>query len=163
MKVSAQEEYGLRCMLQLARRQEAGNAAPLALAEIARHEGLTVPHVAKLIRMLRKAGLVHSVLGRTGGYVLARDASGISLAEILAALGGRLYDTDYCNKYTGDLATCTHMGDCSIRSLWGVLESVLNQVLGHTMLSEMVGSECGMTAVLGGRAPEAAPARRVVR
>jgi Rrf2 family protein len=160
MKVSAQEEYGLRCMLQLARRQGTGNEAPLALAEIARDEGMTVPHVAKLIRMLRKAGLVRSVLGRTGGYVLARDAAGISLAEILAALGGRLYDTDYCTRYSGDLAICTHMGDCSIRSLWGVLESVLGQVLGRTMLSELVSSERGMNDVLGGRTPEAIPGLR---
>ena len=148
MKVSAQEEYGLRCMLQLARRQMGGSHEPLTLAEIGRDEGLTVANVAKIIRSLRKAGLVHSALGRRGGYSLARPAGGISLAEILHSLGGRLYDPEYCNRYAGDLDTCTHMGDCSIRSLWGVLENLLENVLSQTKLSDLVHTECGMSAVL---------------
>ncbi len=163
MKVSAQEEYGLRCMLQLARRQKGGERHPLTLSEIAREEGLTVPHVAKLIRRLRNAGLVKSVLGRMGGYTLSRDASSVSVAEVLGALGGKLYDTDYCAKYTGDLSICTHMGDCSIRSLWGVLEVLVQRVLGKTMLSELISSERGMTAVLDGRAPAAVPSLRGCR
>lgn len=157
MKVSAQEEYGLRCMLQLARRQSVGNSNPLTLNEMAREEGLTIPHVAKLIRRLRKAGLVRSVLGRTGGYSLARVADAISVAEIMSALGGKLYDHEYCQKYSGDLAVCTHMGDCSIRSLWGVLETLLERVLSQTKLSELIRSEQGMTAVLGDRMPAQAP------
>ena len=156
MKVSAQEEYGLRCILQIARRQRNGHASPMTLGEIAREEGLTIPHVAKLIRTLRKAGLVRSVLGRTGGYSLSRSADRISLADILSALGGgRLYDTSYCDRHAGDLKVCTHMGDCSIRSLWGVLEDLLEKVLGRTMLSELISSEKTMHAVLDERAPAA--------
>jgi Rrf2 family protein len=152
MKVSAREEYGLRCLMQLARRQRSGSGDPLSLGEIAREEGLSVPHVAKLIRTLRRAGLVTSTLGRTGGYVLARDASSISVQEVLAALGGKLYDTEYCKKFSGDLRSCAHIGDCSIRSLWGVLESLLERVLGRTMLADLVScTESGMSAVLGGR------------
>lgn len=153
MKVSAQEEYGLRCALQLARRQRSGNGQPMSLGEMGRDEGLSVPHVAKLIRGLRRAGVVRSVLGRTGGYVLSRDAGSISVQEVLDALGGKLYDTNYCQRFSGDLSVCTHMGDCSIRSLWGVLESILERVLGRTMLSDLVCSERGMSAVLGGRRP----------
>jgi Rrf2 family protein len=155
VKVSAQEEYGLRFMLQLARRQIGGYQEPLTLGEIGRHEGLTIPHVAKLIRKLRTAGLVRSALGRRGGYMLARGADSISVAEILHALGGRLYDPEYCDRYTGDLDTCTHVGDCAIRSLWGVLETLLEGVLSKTRLSEMVRNECGMTAVLDGRSADA--------
>lgn len=156
MKVSAQEEYGLRCILQLVRHQRGASPGPLTLGEIAREEGLTVPHVAKLIRSLRRAGLVRSVLGRTGGYTLSRGADRISVAEVLAALGGgRLYDTSYCDRHAGDLKVCTHMGDCSIRSLWGVLEDLLDRVLGRTMLSELISSEKSMHAVLDERAPVA--------
>ena len=156
MKVTAQEEYGLRCILMIARRHAGSPGAPVTLAEIAREEGLTVPHVAKLIRTLRKAGLVKSVLGRMGGYSLARSAGQTSLAEVLAALGGgRLYDTDYCEKHAGDRTICTHMGDCSIRSLWGVLEDLLDRVLRRTMLSELVSTEKTMHAVLDERAPVA--------
>ena len=157
MKVSAQEEYGLRCLLQLARRQKGGGDAPVTLGEIAREEGLTASHVAKLIRSLRRAGIVRSVLGRTGGYQLARAASSISVAEALGALGGKLYDDAHCRKYTGDLKICSHNSDCSIRSLWGVLETLLERVLGGTMLSELVATERGMCAVLDSRAPVVVP------
>jgi Rrf2 family protein len=156
MKVSAQEEYGLRCILQIALHQKSGRGNPLTLGEIAREEGLTVPHVAKLIRTLRKAGLVRSVLGRAGGYSLSRTAEKICLAEVLSALGGgRLYDTSYCDRHAGDLKVCTHMVDCSIRSLWGVLEDLLERVLRRTMLSELISSEKRMHAVLDERAPVA--------
>ena len=151
MKVSAQEEYGLRCILQLARRQRTSRGTPLTLAEMARDEGLTVAYVAKLIRQLRTAGLVKSVLGRTGGYTLHRDAEEVSVGEVLGALGGKLYDTNYCKRYTGDLVSCIHMGDCSIRSLWGVIETLLEQVLGDTMLADLIGTEQQMSAILDGR------------
>ncbi len=155
MKVSAQEEYGLRCMLQIARRQSGGHEEPLTLAEIGRDEGLTIPHVAKLVRSLRTAGLVRSALGRRGGYTLARGADSISVAEILHALGGRLYDPEYCDRHAGDLEICIHTGDCTIRSLWGVLETLLEDVLSKTMLSEMLRTECDITAVLDGRCADA--------
>jgi Rrf2 family protein len=157
MKVSAQEEYGLRCMLQLARHQKAGQREPLTLAQVARDEGLTVAYVAKLIRSLRRAGLVRSVLGRTGGYTLSRPADSISILEVLHALGGRLYGNDYCDRFPGEQAICTHMGDCSIRSLWGVIAGLLDDVLGRTKLADLVSTEQGMTAVLGNRAPAALP------
>jgi Rrf2 family protein len=158
MKVSSQEEYGLRCMVQLARRQKEGRREPLTLGEVARDEGLTVAYVAKLVRMLRRAGLVTSVLGRAGGYSLARDAERITLLEILNALGGKMYDTNYCDRFPGEQAVCTHMGDCSIRSLWGVLKGLIDGVLVQTRLSDLVSTEQGMTAVLDGRRAAAAPA-----
>ena len=65
MKLSAQEEYGLRCLLQMASR---GNEASLSIPEISRAEGLSVPNVAKLMRLLRIAGFVKSVRGQSGGY-----------------------------------------------------------------------------------------------
>jgi Rrf2 family protein len=163
MKVSSQEEYGLRCMLQLARRQRDGHEHPLTLAEVARDEGLTVAYVAKLVRRLRRAGLVKSILGRSGGYTLARQASEISILEVLTALGGKLYTTDYCRRFSGERATCMHMGDCSIRSLWGVVEGLLDRVLGATMLKDLLGSEKRVGALLAARAPEIVPITRAGR
>ncbi|HZN04627.1 MAG TPA: Rrf2 family transcriptional regulator [Candidatus Polarisedimenticolia bacterium] len=163
MKVSSQEEYGLRCMLQFARRQQEGNDHPLTLGEVARDEGLTVAYVAKLVRRLRRAGLVKSVLGRSGGYTLARQASEISILEILGALGGKLYTADYCRRFSGERATCMHMGDCSIRSLWGVVEGLLDRVLGATMLKDLLGSERRVGAVLSARNPGIVPVTRASR
>lgn len=138
MKVSAQEEYGLRCMLQLARHEATGTVEPLTLAEVARHEGLTVAYVAKIVRRLRRAGLVKSVLGRSGGYSLTREPGRITVAEVLNSLGGRLYTNDYCNRFTGDRASCAHLGDCTIQTLWGVVEGLLDRVLGQTTLRDLL-------------------------
>jgi Rrf2 family protein len=160
MKVSAQEEYGLRCMLQLARCQRESGETPVTLAELARHEGLTIAYAAKMIRTLRRAGLVQSVLGRTGGYTLSRPAAEVSVAEILGALGGKLYDTEYCDRYSGDQASCAHLTDCSIRSLWGVIETLLDKVLGDTTLADLIGNEQQMCTVLDGRTGSLWPAPR---
>jgi Rrf2 family protein len=157
MKVSAKEEYGLRCMLLLARHQSEDRPEPLSLAEMARHEGLTVAYVAKLIARLRRAGLVRSVLGRSGGYTLAREPSEISVLEVLAPLGMKLYHTDYCNRFAGDMKGCTHLEDCSMRALWGVVEGILDRVLGQTMLTDLTGSERHALALLDGRTPVITP------
>ena len=69
MKISAQEEYGLRCLMRLAQAEEGHS---LTLPEVAAAEGLSVPYVAKLLAVLRQAGLIDSARGRTGGYRLAK-------------------------------------------------------------------------------------------
>ena len=82
MKISAQEEYGLRCLLQLAQSGDKGSAT---LPEIAAAEGLSVPYAAKLLSVLRQAGLIESVRGRSGGYRLAtrsrKDWTGVAAAD----------------------------------------------------------------------------------
>src|SRR4051794_351979 len=88
MRISAQEEYGLRCLLRLAK-AESGS---LTLPEIAAAEGLSVPHVAKLMSVLRQANMVDSVRGRSGGYRLARPAEEIGLGRLLLVLGEPLFD-----------------------------------------------------------------------
>ena len=65
MKITAIEEYGLRCMILLAR-----NNAPMSLPEISDAEGLSIPYAAKLLGILRKADLVSAERGRNGGYRL---------------------------------------------------------------------------------------------
>ncbi|MGH9897327.1 MAG: Rrf2 family transcriptional regulator, partial [Pyrinomonadaceae bacterium] len=74
MKVSSQEEYGLRCLLQLAGLR---GKDFLTLAQIAQREGLSVSNAGKLLWILNKAGLVQSIRGTKGGYQLARPASEI--------------------------------------------------------------------------------------
>ena len=69
MKFSSQEEYGLRCLLRIARQ---GRKASLTIPEISEAEGLSSFYVAKLMRILRRAGLVKSARGQIGGYSLSR-------------------------------------------------------------------------------------------
>ena len=90
MKITAQEEYGLRCLLRLARVE--ADQPPLTIPEIAAAEGLSAPYVAKLLSVLRQAGLIESVRGRDGGYRLARPPAEVRLGAVLLALGEPLFD-----------------------------------------------------------------------
>ncbi len=137
MKVTAQEEYGLRCLLQVAAAPE--SEPVVTLTEIARREGLTVPHVAKLMGTLRNGGLVESVRGRSGGYSLTRPADQISLLDVLSALGERLFDSEYCGRYTGpETQECVHVSGCAIRSVWSWVEAIASDVLRRTTLAELL-------------------------
>ena len=93
MKISAQEEYGLRCLLHLAR---SGHQS-LTIPEIAAAERLSHPYVAKLLSVMRQAGLIESARGRTGGYRLAGAPVDISLGSVLRVLGEPLFEEPaYC-------------------------------------------------------------------
>ena len=83
MKVSAQEEYGLRCLLQLAR---LAGGEFLTLGQIAAREGISQANAGKVLWLLNKAGLVNSTRGTKGGYTLARPAAEIRLSEIIKVL-----------------------------------------------------------------------------
>src|SRR5262245_51242449 len=83
MRFTAQEEYGLRCMLSLARREGRGL---VTIQDIARAEKLTPAYVGKLLRILRKGGLVEGLHGPTGGYKLPRAAEAINVGEVLEVL-----------------------------------------------------------------------------
>ncbi len=89
MKISAQEEFGLRCLLQLARAE--AQEESLTLAQIARLEGISVANAGKLMWILNKAGLVQSQRGTKGGYRLARPASDIHLNEVISVLDERAH------------------------------------------------------------------------
>lgn len=138
MKFTAQEEYGLRCLLQIGRQ---GRGGSLTLPEVAAAEGISIPYVAKLVRILRQGGFVKSTRGQSGGYTLARIPEQIVVGEVLAALGGRLFESEYCEQYPGSLASCTHTVDCSIRSLWRAVQTGVDKVLSHTTLRDLLGSE----------------------
>lgn len=156
MKFSAQEEYGLRCILSLARAENrpgnsaadpadgSGRSAFLTVGDIAETEGISSPYVRKLFAILAKAGLVQSVRGCKGGYQLAREAGAITIAEVLQVLGGRFYESDTCSKFVGAKKFCVHNNQCSIRSLWSGLQYILDGVLEKVTLQELTGNEESM-------------------
>jgi Rrf2 family protein len=150
MKFTAQEEYGLRCLLQIGRQGKGGSRT---IPEIASADGLSVPYVAKLMRLLRRGGFVKSTRGQTGGYTLARPAEKINVGEVLGSLGGRFFETEFCERYPGSEEICTHTVDCSIRSLWHAVQNSVDQVLGKTTLRDLLADEQQMSASVSGRAP----------
>ena len=137
MKISAQEEYGLRCLVQLANLSETES---LTLPQIAEREGISVANAGKLMWLLNKAGFVQAIRGTKGGYSLARPAAEIRLSEVIKVL-----DDDeisgHCGSYTGVLDSCIHHGDCGIRPVIVGLHEVVQNALSNITLAQLVGEE----------------------
>ncbi len=138
MKFSAQEEYGLRCLLRISKSKSPNG---LTIPEISQMEGLSEANTGKLLRALRLGGFIESTRGQTGGYKLAKPADKIFIGEVLASLGGRLFEDDFCADHSGSELICTHSIDCSIRSLWRTIQTLIDGVLGKMTLKDLIGSE----------------------
>jgi Rrf2 family transcriptional regulator, iron-sulfur cluster assembly transcription factor len=138
MKITAQEEYGLRILIRIAgcRTQEG-----MSIPQISETEGLSSHYVAKLTRLLRMAGFINSTPGYKGGYVLARPADAIGIKSVLKALGGVLFDEDFCGSHAGSLKLCTNSVDCSSRSLWKMVQFTVDQLLDKITLHDLVNTE----------------------
>jgi len=161
MKVSAQEEYGLRCLLQLA---YLGKEEFLTLTQIAEREGLSVANAGKLLWILNKAGLVTSIRGTKGGYKLARPATEIHLNEIIKVLDEDVL-AGHCKSYTGVLDACVHTGNCGIRPVIVGLHDVVQRALSGITLAQLIGTEANVETTLHriqglSRAPQAGTARK---
>ncbi len=142
MKFTSHEEYGLRCLLQIGRAGGKGVTIP----DISRLEGLSEPYAAKLLRILRTGGFVKAARGQSGGYTLAKPAEQIVIGDVLAELGGRLFDPDFCKNHSGQDYACAHTGDCSIRSLWTLVQSAVDGVLRRTTLQDLLAQEASVAA-----------------
>lgn len=143
MRFTANEEYGLRCLLRLGKQGPEGS---LTIPEISRAEGISTPYVAKIMRLLRRGGFVQSTRGKAGGYSLARPADQILVGELLALLGGRLFEPDFCDRHSGVGNVCTNTVDCSIRSLWRSVQLVVDHVLSKITLGDLLRNEQTMTS-----------------
>lgn len=154
MQLSAQEEYGLRCLVQVARRDQAG---PVGLPDIATAEGMSTEHAAKMMRVLRKAGIVESVRGASGGYRLARPAEEITIWEVLTALGKPLFSESFCSNHSGQLSDCVHSTGCTIRSLWSQAGAVLRRLFEAVSLAQLRDGGVVLTPELVAAPPARAP------
>src|SRR3984957_4080431 len=139
MKLSSNEEYGLRCMVRLAYANQG-----LTIPEMSQAEGVSAAYTAKLLRVLRKGGFVTTARGKEGGYTLARPAGEIVIGDAIIAHGGKLFESDFCDSYAGSAAICTRSVDCSVRSLWRAVQVAVDQVLSKATLRDLLQNEEGM-------------------
>jgi len=158
MKITSMEEYGLRCIMQLA---VTDGDAPIAVSQIAENEGLSSEYAGKLLNLLRQAGLVDSVRGRNGGFVLASPPDDITVAQVVRVFSPEMFDDDYCTRHAGTEDTCVHHTACSLRSVWWTLSEVINRTLDSITLTDLM---CGEAAVEAELRPQleavGAPAER---
>ena len=145
MKITAQEEYGLRILIRIGKcRDEQGMSIP----RLSEAEGLSRHYVAKLTRVLRLGGIINSTPGYKGGYMLSRPAKEIKIKQVLKILGGVLFDQEFCGLHSGSLKLCTNSVDCSARSLWQMIQFTVDQLLDNITLHELVNSEKESSKVL---------------
>jgi Rrf2 family protein len=142
MRLTAQDDYGLRCLLHLAR---AGPGGSVTIAQIADRESLSTANVARLMRRLLQAGLVNSVRGQKGGYCLTQRAEDVRLSDVLEAMGESLYSPCVCDRYSGLETECVHTADCAIRAVWSSLDQWIQVFLSFRTLSDLQCTERGMT------------------
>lgn len=138
MKFSRQEEYGLRLLLRIAK---SDSTKGLTIPEISELEGISAANAGKILRILRLAGFIESARGQTGGYRLTRAPAQIAISEVLATMGGKLYESGFCDLHAGTENICTNSIDCSIRSLWKTIQTMLDGVLDKLSLQDLLGKE----------------------
>jgi len=136
MKLTANEEYGLRCLVRLGYEKQG-----LTIPEISQAEGVSPAYAAKILRVLRRGGFVKAARGKEGGYTLARESHEIVIGDVMNALGGRLFETGFCDTHSGQNAICTRSVDCSVRSLWRAVQVAVDHVVSKTTLRDLLQNE----------------------
>jgi Rrf2 family transcriptional regulator, iron-sulfur cluster assembly transcription factor len=145
MKITSQEEYGLRLLIRIA---SCKDKEGMSIPQLSDAEGLSPHYVAKLTRVLRMAGFLNSTPGNRGGYVLAMNANAIVINKVLKALGGPMFDTQFCGTHSGAVTLCTHSVDCSSRSLWQMIQHTLDNLLDKVTLHDLVNPEKTSSKIL---------------
>jgi Rrf2 family transcriptional regulator, iron-sulfur cluster assembly transcription factor len=138
MKITAQEEYGLRILIRIAR---CADDDGLSIPQLSDAEGISTHYAAKLARQLRLAGFLNSTPGQKGGYILSRTAEEININQVLKALGGALFESGFCETHNGQVSLCTNSVDCSARSLWKLVQLAVDQLLNNISLADLCGKE----------------------
>lgn len=132
MKISTKGRYGLRAVLDIAMHAD---SEAVALSSIATRQHISISYLEQLISKLKKAGIVNSIRGAQGGYILARPAEEISVGDILRCLEGNLNPVE-CSEILG--GSCTDSDVCVTKFVWKRISDSISQAVDGLMLSELV-------------------------
>ena len=150
MMFSTKAEYGVRVMVELARR---AGGEPIPLAEIAANDGLPLAYLEHLVARLRKAGLVDSRRGSRGGYMLARPAGEITMAEVVEMLEGSIAPIECISQAADGSIVCSRESGqagggragssshpCPTKLLWTRVRFSIVHTLRETTLADLLAS-----------------------
>jgi Rrf2 family cysteine metabolism transcriptional repressor len=139
MMFSTKAEYGVRVMVELARRS---GGEPIPLAEVAANDGLPLAYLEHLVARLRKAGLVTSRRGSRGGYMLARPAAEITMAEVVEALEGSIAPIECISETADGSIVCSRESSpdhvCPTKLLWTRVRFSIISTLRETTLADLL-------------------------
>jgi Rrf2 family protein len=134
MKLSTKGRYGLRAVVDLALNSK---DEAVSLSSIAERQGISISYLEQLIAKLKKAGIVNSIRGAQGGYVLAKRPEEISVGDILRALEGDLNPVD-CAEIEGSSNTCVGANSCVTKYVWMRISDSINNTVDTMLLSELL-------------------------
>ena len=130
IKLSRMADYAVVLMTQLAREPDALRTA----GELAQSCGLPQPTVSKILKLLAQAGLLVSYRGNKGGYLLAREADGVTMADVIGAVDGPIALTDCIGP---DGLVCEIEALCPTRTNWQSINRAMIEALSSVSLAEM--------------------------
>lgn len=131
MKISTKGRYALRLMVDLAISEQ---TAPVSLKDVALRQGLSDKYLEQIVTPLARAGLVRSVRGAGGGYLLTRKPEDYTVGDILRPLEGDLAPVECAT----DAAYCERCGKCVTLELWQEIHRAVSQVVDNTTLADLV-------------------------
>jgi Rrf2 family protein len=132
LKLSTKGEYGLRAVFDLAQRFGQG---PISLKSVAERQEISEHYLEQLIAVLRKAGLVKSVRGAQGGYILARDPQEVTVGDVIRVLEGPIAPMDCVNEEEKEY--CSRSDSCVTKGIWEKVRDSINEVLDSITLRDM--------------------------
>lgn len=130
MRLTTKGRYAVTAMLDLALHYDRG---PINLADISARQGISLSYLEQLFSRLRRHGLVASARGPGGGYLLKRDAAGISVADVIQAVDEEM-DATRC----GGQKNCQHDERCLTHDLWEELSGEIRRFLDGVTLADLV-------------------------
>lgn len=136
MKLSTKGRYGLRAFIDLA---VWGEEEPVSLTSIAERQGISVNYLEQLMAKLKRAGLVNSVRGVNGGYVIAKPAEEISVGDVLRALEGDLAPVECVGIGSNNETTrCNGSSHCVSKIVWKRINDSINDTVDSIYIGELV-------------------------
>lgn len=133
MKLSTKGRYGLRALIDLAQYSE---ETPVSITSISARQDLSERYLEQLMSLLKKAGIVRSVRGAGGGYVLAKEIDKISVGDVLRALEGDLRPVDCAGLETE--GGCSASDSCVTKYVWQRINESINRTVDEIMLNQLV-------------------------
>ncbi len=133
MKITTQGDYGLKCILRIL--EGKGNA--VSIEEICRSEKLSIDYVEQLLIRLRRQGLVNSVRGPGGGYVLGKNPKKINLRDVVAALENNPFET-VCKRLRKNKVRCSRSRRCKIKAIWQKINKNCEKTLKRVRISQLI-------------------------
>ena len=137
MQFNVEIEYSLVLLRGLSR---SAQQKPISAQQISQAEAYPLPYTRKILKRLTKGGIIRSVQGQKGGYVLVRSPSQISVKDIIEAVEREVFRV-YCEPPHIERIICTHFHECSLRPIWNELEKAIGAFLQQVTLQTLMDSE----------------------